>query len=83
MKLKYCAWLSNHMDCAEESVSLPDNIRTVGMLLDWLPSQDQRYAMAFEFIDVVMVSVNKQYAGRDHPVSDDDEVMLVPPIAGG
>jgi molybdopterin converting factor small subunit len=53
------------------------------MLLDWLPTQDERFKRAFEYIDVVLISVNRQHANRDHPVHDEDEVILAPPIAGG
>lgn len=83
MKLRYFAWLRANMGCDSEEIVLPGEIRTVGMLLDWLPTQGERFKRAFEFIDVVLVSVNRQYAERDHRVHDDDEVMLVPPIAGG
>lgn len=83
MKLKYFAWLRASMGCDSEDIVLPREIRNVGMLLDWLPTQGERFKSAFEFIDVVLVSVNRQYADRDHRVHDDDEVMFVPPIAGG
>ena len=83
MKLKYSAWLRDSMGCDSEDIVLPSEIRNVGMLLDWLSGQDERFRKAFEYIDVVLVSVNRQHANRDHPVHDDDEVMLVPPIAGG
>jgi molybdopterin synthase sulfur carrier subunit len=83
MKLKYYAWLRSSMGCESEDIVLPDRIRTVGMLLDWLPSLGERYQRAFEYIDVVLVSVNSHYAERDHPVCDEDEVILAPPIAGG
>ncbi|MCL4758166.1 MAG: MoaD/ThiS family protein [Rhodocyclaceae bacterium] len=83
MKLRYFAWLRDGMGCESEDIVLPARIRTVGMLLDWLPSQGERFRNAFEFIDVVLVSVNREYADRDHPVCDADEVILAPPIAGG
>jgi len=83
MKLKYFAWLRHSMGCESERIALPDEIRNVGMLLDWLPTRDERFRRAFEYIDVVLVSVNDEYANRDHPVRDDDEVILAPPIAGG
>lgn len=83
MKLEYYAWLRDSMGCASEEIVLPDEVRTVGMLLDWLPTQGERYQRAFEYIDVVLVSVNTHYADRDYPVCDEDEVLLTPPIAGG
>jgi len=83
MKLKYSAWLRDSMGCDAEDIVLPNEISSVGMLLDWLPTQGERFERGFEFIDVVLVSVNRQYADRNHRVRDEDEVMLVPPIAGG
>ena len=71
------------MGCASEHIVLPDEVKNVGMLLDWLPTRNERSRSAFEYIDVVLVSVNLRYAGRDHPVHDEDEVILAPPIAGG
>ncbi|KON81281.1 MoaD/ThiS family protein [Azoarcus sp. PA01] len=83
MKLKYYAWLRDSLGRESEEIVLPTEIRTVGMLLDWLPSQGEHYKLAFEYIDVVLVSVNSRYADRNHPVRDEDEVILAPPIAGG
>jgi len=83
MKLKYFAWLRDSMGRESEDIVLPNEIRNVGMLLDWLPTQGKRFERAFEYIDVVLVSVNRQHAERDHPVRDEDEVILAPPIAGG
>jgi len=83
MKLKYFAWLRDGMGCDSEDIELPKEIRTVGMLLDWLPTRSERFESALEYIDVVLVSVNREYADRDHPVHDGDEVILAPPIAGG
>ena len=83
MKLKYFAWLRDSMGRDSDDIVLPREIRNVGMLLDWLPTQGKRFETAFEYIDVVLVSVNRQHADRDHPVQDGDEVMLAPPIAGG
>ena len=83
MKLKYFAWLRDSMGCDSEDIVLPGGIDNVGRLLDWLPTQGERFAKAFEYIDVVLVSVNRHHANRDHPVRDADEVTLAPPIAGG
>jgi molybdopterin synthase sulfur carrier subunit len=83
MKLTYFAWLRERMGCDSEEIDLPSEIRTVGMLLDWLPTRNERSRIAFDYIEVVMVSVNRKHANRDHPVHEDDEVVLAPPIAGG
>lgn len=83
MKLKYHAWLRDSMGRDSDIVVLPPEIGTVGQLIDWLPTQDERFVDAFEFIDTILISVNSQYAGRDHPITNEDEVLFAPPIAGG
>lgn len=83
MKLQYFAWLRDSMGCDSEHIVLPNVVKNVGMLLDWLATRDERFKSAFEYIDVVLVSVNLRYADRDYPVHDEDEVILSPPIAGG
>lgn len=83
MKLRYFAWLKETMECDEETIVLPAEIKNVGMLLDWLATQGEKYERALEFDAVVKVFVNQRFADRNHVVSDDDEVFLVPPIAGG
>ncbi|MFO1377888.1 MAG: molybdopterin converting factor subunit 1 [Steroidobacteraceae bacterium] len=83
MKIRYFAWLRHTMGCDEEDIALPAEVKTVGMLLDWLPTCGERHARALEFIDMIMVSVNQQYADRQQPLIDTDEVLLIPPISGG
>ena len=83
MKLKYFAWLRDSMGCDSEHIAVPQQVRNVGMLLDWLSTHDERFKKAFEYIDVVLVSVNLSYADRNYPVNDEDEVIFAPPIAGG
>ena len=31
----------------------------------------------------LLYAVNKEYAGRNHPLADGDEVALIPPVSGG
>jgi molybdopterin synthase sulfur carrier subunit len=83
MKITYFAWLKDEVGIDEEVISLPEEVTNVDMLLNWLSSRGQQYEHAFEFIEVVKVAVNQVYVENDHPVTDDDEVILFPPIAGG
>ncbi len=83
MKITYSAWLKDTVGIGEETVTLPADVHNVGMLLDWLGSRGPEYEHAFEFIEVVKVAVNHVYVDNDHAVSNDDEVILFPPIAGG
>ena len=83
MKISYFASLRDDVGCAEEEISLPPDVTNVGMLINWLSTRGPRYEKAFEFIEVSMVIVNRVCVQNDEPINDDDEVMFVPPIAGG
>lgn len=83
MKIKYFAWLKDKVGCDEEEITLPTEVNNVGMLINWLSRRGPQYEKAFEFIEVSKVAVNRAYVQNDHPVSDSDEVIFFPPIAGG
>ena len=83
MKISYFAWLKDKVGRAEEEVTLPAEVTTVGMLIDWLSTRGPQYEAAFEFIEVIKVAVNHAYAMNDQPINNDDEIIFFPPIAGG
>lgn len=83
MKLRYFAWLRERVGCAEEDVSLPAGVQDVAGLMDWLRSRGPQFAEALAQEGVVRAAVNLTHARPDHPVSDDDEVALFPPVTGG
>lgn len=61
----------------EESISLPDGA-TVTDLLAIVSSSHPGVVL-----NGIAVSVNAEYATRLHPLSDGDEVGLLPPVSGG
>lgn len=83
MKVLYFAWLKTKVGVAEERVSPPANVRTVGALLDWIAGRGPKFQAALANRSVVRVAVNQEYAGMDHPVKSGDEVALFPPVTGG
>ncbi len=52
-------------------------------LIDWLKGRGGGYAEAFADLSVVRVAVNQEYVTLDHPVAEEDEVALFPPVTGG
>ena len=83
MKIIYFAWIKDKVGCESEEISLPVEITNVGMLISWLSRRGPQYEDAFEFIEVIKVVVNQMVVLNDHPLKDDDEVIFIPPIAGG
>lgn len=83
MKVLYFAWLRTRIGVAEEDVTPPTDIRTVGDLLGWLSRRSAGHAEALKDLAIVRVAVNQEFARADHPVKNGDEVALFPPVTGG
>ena len=83
MKLLYFAWIRTKTGIAEEEITPPDSVTTVGELLDWLKDRGPGYAAALADLGVVRVAVNQNYADHTAPVGPNDEVALFPPVTGG
>jgi molybdopterin synthase sulfur carrier subunit len=83
VKILYFAWLRARIGRAEENVAVPAEVRDVKGLLDWLGERGAGYAAALENRAVVRVAVNRDYVGLDHPLRQEDEVAIFPPVTGG
>jgi len=81
--IKYFAWIKDKVGCEQEEINLPAEVTNVGMLIDWLSRRGPQYEQAFEFIEVIKVVVNQGYVQNNHVINNDDEVIFIPPIAGG
>jgi molybdopterin converting factor subunit 1 len=83
VKLLYFAWLRARIGHAEEELAVPDEVRDVAGLLQWLQGRGGAHAEALRDLSVIRVAVNQEYVGPDHPIRDGDEVALFPPVTGG
>ena len=83
MKILYFAWVRERTGISEESIDIPDNIRTARDLVAWLQGRDEGFAAAFADDTLVRVAVNQEYATLDEPVCPGDEVAFFPPVTGG
>ena len=83
MKLLYFAWLKTKTGMAEEEVSPPASVATVGELLTWLEGRGPAFADALADRRAIRVAVNQAYAQPGDPVRPGDEVAIFPPVTGG
>ncbi len=63
---------------ASLKLSGPENL-TVGHLLELLK---ERYP-AFKELTSLAIAVNAEYADESQRITADDEVVIIPPVAGG
>jgi molybdopterin synthase sulfur carrier subunit len=83
LTILWFAWLRERTGTAEEHVSPPPDIATVGGLIDWLSARSPRYAAAFQNRRAVRCAVNQDFADPATPVRPGDEVAFFPPVTGG
>jgi molybdopterin converting factor subunit 1 len=83
LKLLYFAWLKTKTGMAEEDVTPPESVATVGALMDWLEGRGANFADALSDRGAIRVAVNQTYAKPGDPVGPNDEVALFQPVTGG
>src|SRR3546814_20760786 len=62
VKLLYFAWLKTRTGMAEEEVTPPEGVATVGELLSWLEGRGPTFAAAFSDRRAIRVAVKHAYA---------------------
>jgi molybdopterin synthase sulfur carrier subunit len=81
--LKYFAWVRERIGTAEEQVTLPDTVVTVGDAINWLKRRGEGYAAAFEREDIIRAAVDHAHARHDASLRGAREIAFFPPITGG
>jgi molybdopterin synthase sulfur carrier subunit len=76
----YFAGLRDAVGLAEETLVLPEGVRTVAGLADHLAARHSAYAAQRAH---VRIARNEAFAEASEPLADGDVVALLPPVAGG
>ena len=83
MKLLYFAWLRERIGTGSEDVTPPEGVETVGALVDWLKTREERYEYAFAQTAAIRVAIDQEQADFDASIVGAREVALFPPVTGG
>ncbi|HTT98418.1 MAG TPA: molybdopterin converting factor subunit 1 [Rhizomicrobium sp.] len=83
MILLYFAWVRQKIGKSEERFDLPDGVKTVGALAEYLSGRGAGYADAFSDMKRLRAAVNQEHVPFDAPVAANDEVAFFPPVTGG
>ncbi|KAA0698245.1 molybdopterin converting factor subunit 1 [Neorhizobium sp. P12A] len=82
-RLVYFAWVRERIGKAEEEMSLPSEVVTVGDLLNHLKGLGEEYEMALQFPEAIRVAIDMEHAEHDEPIGNAREIGLFPPMTGG
>jgi molybdopterin synthase sulfur carrier subunit len=83
MTLLYFAWVRQKIGKSEETLALPQGVRTVGELAAFLARRGAGYAEAFADVGRLRAAVNQEHVGFDVAISVHDEIAFFPPVTGG
>ena len=83
MIIKYFSWIKEHIGKSEEQIELPDHIKNIYELINYLNEIDQKYHLIFEKKDIIKIAVNKTYSSFDTNINNNDEIAFFPPVTGG
>jgi molybdopterin converting factor subunit 1 len=79
----YFAWLRERTGTAHQELLLPEQVKTVSDLVDYLAASGPGHAAAFRNRGTVRCAVNQDFADPGAPVRPGDEVAFFPPVTGG
>ena len=83
MKILYFAWIRERVGKAEEELSLPATVQTVGDLVQWLRGRGEEYAYAFDNPKVVRAAIDRVHVKPEAKLAGAGEIALFPPMTGG
>jgi molybdopterin synthase sulfur carrier subunit len=83
MKVKYFAWMKRTVGVAEEDVTPPADVRTVGDLVAWLRGRSGGHAEALAEGAAFGAAVDKRTVTMDVVIGNAREVAFFPPFTGG
>ena len=81
--LVYFAWVRERIGKPAETIDLPEDVRTVGDLLNHLKGLGEEYQLALEHDRVIRVAINQEHAEHDEPIAGAREIGIFPPMTGG
>lgn len=83
MKILYFAWVREKIGRAEESRTLPADVKTVANLIAWLRTQGPEYEHAFAQAHVIRAALDRTHVKHDAALDGAKEVAFFPPVTGG
>jgi molybdopterin synthase sulfur carrier subunit len=83
INLVYFAWVRERIGRGGETRDIPAGIETGRDLIDWLKSQGEEYAHAFEKPDTIRIAIDQTHADHDATIAGAREVAFFPPVTGG
>ena len=83
MIIKYFSWVKDLAETNEETIELPENVKDVEDLINFLEKKNNKYKEIFSKKHLIKVAVNKKYVNTSFKLNKNDEIAFFPPVTGG
>ena len=83
MVIKYFSWIKEHIGKSEEFIELPNNVKNISELINYLNNLNDDYKKVFVKKDLIKIAVNRTYWSVETKISNNDEIAFFPPVTGG
>ena len=83
MKAVYFAWVRESVGLADEEISPPSDVATVGDLMTWLRAKGENYEYAFENARTIRAALDRKHVKHDALIAGAREIAFFPPMTGG
>ena len=83
MKVLYFAWVRENVGKSEETLALPETLKTVSDLISFLSAKDDGYQEAFKDPSRLRAAINQTFVPLDHDLGGAEEIAFFPPVTGG
>ncbi len=83
VRLLYFAWVRERIGRADESVVLPEGIKTIAELVAWQKTRGAEYAHAFERGEVIRAAIDQVHVKPNEAIGGAREIAFFPPVTGG
>ena len=79
VRARFFALYRERMGRDQLEVELGDD----AVVADLIQHLDRQYPHLSSNPQRIVVAVNQEYAGHEHPLREGDEVVFIPPVSGG
>jgi len=84
VKIFYFAWLRERLGMGDETIDLPDTVKTVSDFFSWLETRGEEFSSVMEQKEILQVAIDQQHTqDRDADISQAREIAIFPPMTGG
>lgn len=79
----YFSWIRENIGKNEENIEVPENIKTIKELIEWLKTKGEEYKQTFENAENIKVAIDQEHVKHETTIKNAKEIALFPPMSGG